>query len=170
MKKYAVLLMLACIVMMPFSAMADEVTWEAVGEPAAAALELQGDFVELAQLGLKIWIPSDLVNVEVEQEGRLAAFVDQDGDCYLTVDAVNIEGLTLDLAKENAINNGMTDVDIDVINGISAVTYQNTAENTGCIVLVDTNSNAIIFSFGPIDNEVAKIAFTVIASSIQPAE
>lgn len=172
MKKIAALIVLACIAMMPFAAMAEpvSVTWQEVGEPFVAQYELKGEAVALKDLGLMIWVPADLVYTETEEEGRYALFIDADQECYLAVDAVATEGMTLDQAYENAVANGMKDPAIVNINGIDALTYANEESNIGQIVLVDTNGNMIIFSFGPIDSEIGQIAYTVIASSLTPME
>lgn len=173
MKKLFALLMLVCIALTS-AAMAESVTWEEVGAPTVEALGLEGDFVALSDMGLAIWIPSDLSAVEVSDEdaaaGRYALFVDNDQECFLSVDAVNVEGMTLDQALENAVANGMTEPEIVNINGIDAVTYGDETNNIGCIVLVDTNSNLIIFSFGPVDSDEGKVGYAVIASSLMPAE
>ena len=161
MKKIAALIMMICIAVMPFAALAEpvSVTWQEVGEPLVEKFELQGDATALRELGLLIWIPSDLIYTETQEENRYALFIDKDQECYLAIDTINVEGMTLDQAYENAVANGM-----------NAVTYANEASNVGQIVLVDTNSNMIIFSFGPIDNELGEIAYTVIASSLTPME
>ena len=172
MKKIAALIVLACIAMMPFAAMAEpvSVTWQEVGEPFVAQYELKGEAVVLKDLGLMIWVPADLVYTETEEEGRYALFIDADQECYLAVDAIATEGMTLDQAYENAVANGMKEPAIVNINGIDALTYANEESNIGQIVLVDTNGNMIIFSFGPIDSEIGQIAYTVIASSLTPME
>ena len=172
MKKIAALIVLACIAMMPFAAMAEpvSVTWQEVGEPFVAQYELKGEAVALKDLGLMIWVPADLVYTETEEEGRYALFIDADQECYLAVDAIATEGMTPDQAYENAVAIGMKDPAIVNINGIDALTYANEESNIGQIVLVDTNGNMIIFSFGPIDSEIGQIAYTVIASSLTPME
>ena len=175
MKKIAALLMLVCIAMLPLTSLAaTSVTWEEVGQPAVEKFELTGDFVALNDLGLAIWIPSDFVytepSAEDAQAGRYALFIDKDQECALTIDTVAVEGLTLDQALENAKNSGMFEPEIANINGLDAVTYKNESINAGTVVLVDTNSNAIIFSFAPVNTEVAEIAFGVISSSIMPLQ
>ncbi len=172
MKKIVALLMLVCIALLP-AAVAESVTWEEVGGAAVEAYGLEGDFVTFDEMGLSIWIPSDLSSVEPSEEdvanGRYALYIDNDQECYLAVDAINVEGMTLDQALENAVNNGMTEPEMVTINGLDAVTYADPNNNIGVIVLVDTNSNMIIFSFGPVDSDEGKIAYGVIASSLMPA-
>ena len=175
MKKLISVLLLACMLVMPFAAMAEApvITWDEVGAAAVEAYELSGDFVALEELGLTIWVPADLDFAEVSEEdaaaGRLCLLTDG-STCALTVDAVHVDGMTLDQALENAKASGMFEPEIVNVNGLSALSYKNEAINAGCVVLVDTNSNMIIFSFTPIEGEAAQIAFTVIMSSLMPLE
>ncbi len=174
MKKLTALLMLVCITLMPFASLAETITWEEVGMPFAAQSELEGDFVALNEMGLAIWIPSDLVYVEPSAEdaaaGRYAIFIDNDQECALVIDAVYVEGMTLDQAYENAVASGMKEPEIVNVNGLDTLSYINEALNCASLVLVDTNCNMIIFTLSPIDNDIAKIAFTVISSSLMPLE
>ena len=64
----------------------------------------------------------------------------------------------------------MFEPEIVNINGLDALSYKNADINAGCIVLVDTNCNMIIFSFTPIEGEAAELAFGVIMSSLMPLE
>lgn len=173
MKKFVALMMMLCLVLAS-AAMAESVTWDEVGAPAVEAYELNGDFVSLDDIGLTIWVPAELNYTEPSEEdaanGRYALFVDEDQECYLAVDALAVEGMTLDQALENAVANGMTEPEIVNINGLDALSYADPNNNIGCIVLVDTNSNMIIFSFSPVDSDAGKIAFAVIGSSLMPLE
>lgn len=172
MKKLIALLMLVCIAIMP-AALAESITWEEIGAPAIEANGLEGDFIALEEMGLTIWLPNSLQAMEVSEEdaaaGRYALYGNQEIGCYMAIDAINVEGMTLDQALQNAIDNGMTEPEIVNINGLDAVTYADPNNNLGVIVLVDTNCNMIIFSFNPIDNDEAKLAYGIICSSLQPA-
>lgn len=175
MKKIVALMMLVCIALLPAAmAEATSVTWEEVGAVAAESMGLEGEFVSLSDMGLSIWVPNDLSYTEPSEEdaanGRYALFVDNDAECYLAVDAFATDGMTLDQALQNAIDNGMTEPEIVNINGLDAVTYADPNNNIGVVALVDTNSNLILFSFGPVDSDEGKLGYTVIASSLMPAE
>ena len=174
MKKFFAFMLTLALVLSVSGALAESVTWEEVGAAAVETYGLEGDFVSLSELGLAIWLPSTLGAAEVSEEdaaaGRYLLFVDQDQECYLAVDTINVEGMTLDQAYQNAVDNGMTGPEIVNINGLSAVTYADETNNIGCVVLVDTNSNMIIFSFGPFSEEGADMIFYLICSSIMPLE
>jgi hypothetical protein len=176
MKKMIAVLALLCAVVLPFSAMAETpvIVWDEVGAPVVEAAEIAGDFCSLPELGLAIFVPEGLYSVEVPEEdaaaGRLYLLTDEDQSRALIVDAVHVDGMTLDQALDNAVANGMFEPEIVNIHGLSALTYKNEAINAGCIVLVDTNSNMIIFSFGPFSEEGADMIFYLICSSIMPLE
>ena len=174
MKKMIAVLALLCAVVLPFSAMAETsvITWDEVGAPAVEAYELAGDFYAMEVLGLKIWVPEGMVEVEVSEEdaaaGRLGIVADD--SCALIIDAVHVDGMTLDQAYENAVASGMVEPEIVNLNGLSALSYKNEAINAGCIVLVDTNCNVITFTLMPIEGEEAELAFGLIMSSLMPLE
>ena len=172
MKKLIAILTLLCVMLMPFAVTAEAVTWAEVGGALVEKLDLAGDFVALKEMGLALWLPEGMEAYEPSEEdaaaGRYLIFTD--GECTLTIDAVNVEGMTLDQAKENAVANGMFEPEIVNINGLDVLAYKDEANNAGVLVLVDTNCNLIIFSFTPIDSEEAEIAFGVISSSLMPQE
>ncbi len=175
MKKMLTVLTLLCVALLPFSALAETsvISWD---DSAAliADSDLTGDFYAIEELGLQIWIPDELNNVEIPAEeaaaGRMYLLMDEEQSCYLAIDAVHVDGMTLDMAYENALNSGMTEPEYVSVNGLDAISYQNDAADIASFVLVDTNSNMIIFSFGPFSEEGADMIFYLICSSIMPLE
>ena len=171
MKKLIALLALVCVMMLPFAAMAEEINWADM-QPAIEELGLKGDFIALEDMGLMVWIPSTMAYYEPSAEdaeaGRYAIFADD--ECALTIDVVNVEGMTPDQALANAQANGMTEAGIDTVNGLSAVIYLNEAQSLASFVLVDTNCNMIIFSFTPVKDDLTKLASSIIFASIMPME
>ncbi len=178
MKKMLVMLTLLCVVLLPFAAMAETatttITWDEVGAPLVEASGLEGDFYALEDIGLAIWLPAGLNAVELSEEdiaaGYLYVLTDDEETCLITIDAVNVEGMTLDGVLEEAVAQGMFEPEIVIINGLSAVSYKDEANNTGCVVLVDTNCNVITFSLMPIEGEDAELVFGLIMSSLMPLE
>ena len=177
MKKLIALLALLCVALVPFSVTAEtavsSVTWNDVA-PVVESAGISGGFYSIEEMGLKIWLPDELNSVEVSEEdaaaGRYAVLTDADQSCALFIDAVNVEGMTLDQAYNNAVANGMTEPEIVNVNGIDTLSYKDEANNTAAVVLVDTNCNMIIFSFLPINVEGAELVFGIIAASIMPLE
>ena len=175
MKKMIALLMLLCVTLMPFAGLAENViTWDEVGAPVVEASELEGDFYALEDLGLAIWLPEGLYSVELDDEsianGILYMLTDEEVSCALTISYVNEEGMTLDKLLAAAVEEGMFEPEIVNINGLDALSYKDEANNLGCIALVDTNCNVIVFSLTPIDSEDAELVFGLIMSSLMPLE
>lgn len=103
--------------------------------------------------------------------GRLALFTDADHTAYLAVDAIHVDGMTLDQYYENALAaEGVSDVEMVTANGLSAVIYKSEAMDFWSASLVDTNSNIITFVMGPASEDGSQIVFSVIVASIQAAE
>lgn len=173
MKKMIAMLMLLCVTLLPFAGVAEDgvVNWEDVA-PVLEASGVTGDFYALNELGLAIWLPDGLGQVELSDDaiaaGYLYMLTDENQTNMITVSAVNAPGLTLDQALENAKANGMYDPEIVVINGLSAITYLDKANNMGAVVLIDTNYNVITFSFMPISTDEEIQAYVMISASIMP--
>ena len=174
MKKTLILLTMICVVLMPAASLAETITWSEVGEPFAEQAGLEGEFYSLSEMGLAIWLPDDLYAVEPAAEdaaaGRYALFTDEAQECFLAIDTIHVDGMTLNQAYDNAVASGMKEPEIVNVNGLDTLSYLDETNNLGCIVLVDTNCNMIIFSLTPCDSEAAQLVFTVIGSSIMPLE
>ena len=172
MKKFLALVMMLCLLCC--TAMAEEMTWADI-EPQLGDMGLTGDFVVLDQLGLKIWLPSQLTAAAVSEEdaanGRLAAYAADDQSAYFIVDAVNMGEMTIDQLLANvSASESVANAQVMNTNGLTVVSYQNTAADCWTGALVDTNSNVIMFSMGPASAEGSDMVFSFIMLSLQPAE
>ena len=173
-KLFALVLMLCMLCTVAVAENASEMNWTDV-EPTLTEQGLTGDFAVLDQLGLKVWLPEGLNAVEVSEAdaaaGRLALFTDADNTAYLAVDALHVDGMTLDQYYENAkATEGLSDVEMVTVNGLNAVVYKSESMDFWNASLVDTNSNIITFVMGPASEDGSQIVFSVIVASIQPAE
>ena len=174
MKKLIALVIMLCLCCT--AALAEEktvVTWADV-EGALAESGVTGAFATLDVLGLQIFVPNGLNPVEVPEAdaaaGRLYLFMADDQSAYLTVDALNVEGMTLDQLFENSkASETLANVEMVNINGLDFVVYQNTEANIYSACLVDTNSNVIVFSMGPASEDGAEQVFFIVTASLQPA-
>ena len=172
MKKILALVMALCLLCSV--AMASEVTWADI-EPQLVENGLTGDYVVLDQLGLKIWLPTGLNAVAVSDEdaaaGRLAAYTADDQSAYLVVDAVNMGEMTIDQLLANVSSSDtVAEAEMLKTNGLTVVSYKNTAADCLTAALVDTNSNIIMFTMGPASAEGSELVFYFIMASLQPAE
>ena len=116
MKKILAILMALCMFCgVAMAEAATELNWDEIA-PIIEQSGIAGDFVTFDEMGLSIWIPSDLSSVEPSEEdvanGRYALYIDNDQECYLAVYVINVEGMTLDqfsrllekLGVQNAYN------------------------------------------------------------------
>ena len=175
MKKLFALVMMLCLLCTAAVAEdASTMNWTDI-EPTLAAQGLTGDFLVPDYWGLKVWLPEGLNAVEVSEAdaaaGRLALFTDADQTAYLAVDAMNVEGMTIDQYYENAkATEGLSDVEMITVNGLNAVVYKSETMNFWSASLVDTNSNIINFVMGPASEEGSQLVFSIILASLQIAE
>ena len=180
MKKMIAMLLLLCVMVMPFSGMAetaeieiDAINWEDVS-PIIEAGEIEGDFYLMEALELVIWIPAGLNPVELTEEdianGILYVWADEEEECAVVITAENVEGMTLELALEAAIASNMSDCEFVTLNGLDAVSYKDTETNTGNVVLVSEEGDIVTFAITPFEGEEAELAFALIMASIMPVE
>ena len=176
MKKMLAMLMLLCVLVMPFSAMAEtatSITWDEVA-PIIETSGLSGDFYAMEDLNLAIWLPEGLTEVELTEEeaanGLLSVLTDDEGSCALIISCVNQEGMTLEGLLAAAIEDGMVEPEIVNINGMDALSYKDAGNNAGCIALVYTDGDVVVFSFTPIDVEGADVIFGLLMASLMPLE
>lgn len=174
MKKLIALMLLLCVVLMPFAGLAETIAWDEVGAPVIEAAGINGDFYALDELGLAIFVPEGLNFIEIPEEsaaeGILYMLTDDEMSCALTVSYVHEDGMTLDKLLEAAIEEGMFEPEIVNINGLDAVSYKDEGNDLGVVALVDANCNVILFSVTPIAGEDAELVFGLIMSSIMPME
>ena len=173
-KLFAVAVMLCLLCTAAFAEDTSTMNWADV-EPTLTEQGLAGGFVVFEQLGLQIWLPEGLNQVEVSETdaaaGRLALFMDAEKTGYLAVDAMNVEGMTLDQYYEKAkATEGLSDVEMVTVNGLNAVVYKSESMDFWSASLVDANSNIINFVMGPASEDGSQIVFSVILASLQPAE
>ena len=173
MKKLFALLLALCLMWSVACAEESTVNWEDV-QAVIESSGLEGDFWNLEDLGLDIWLPNDLQEVEVSEEdaaaGRLALFMPADQSAYLAVDVANVGGMTLDQFFANAQASEAEEVEMIHMNGLDAVVYKDAGNDLWSATLVDTNSNLINFIMGPASEEGSKDVFAIIISSLQPED
>ena len=172
MKKLLTLMLALCL--LGSFALAEEASVITYEDVQPMIEQMEGNFVLLEQLGLQIWLPSELVQMEVSEEdaaaGRYALFMDEEQTGYLAIDCMNVEGMTLDQFYANALESAAKEVELVTINGLGAVVYVDEENNLLSATLIDTNSNLINFIMGPASEEGAKESFALIMASLQAAE
>lgn len=150
-----------------------EINWADV-EASIAESNIDGEFYTLDAVDSKFWIPSVMLECELTEEdladGYIAYFVTEDETAVVSVVYVDVEGMSLDEYAELLVEAGATDIENVIINGCSALSYNLTEENTGCIAIATEAGFILEFAFSPIDDEGFLAISSIIISSIQSAE
>ena len=151
-----------------------EINWEDIA-PAVEEAGLEGEFYNVADLGIAMWIPAQFTEAELTDEdienGYLAYLTTEDAEAAVAVVAVDVEGTSLQdwmalLSEEESI----TEVEYGLINGIEAVTY-NMPENDTVNVDFATDGGYIVeFTFWPASDEGFQQIAMIMIASIQTYE
>lgn len=177
MKKLIVLLMLVCMAVLPFAAFAEAapegavvINWEDV---SAVAEEVEGDFWVSENLGLMFWLPAEFQEIEVSDEqaeqGMMNLYATADSKVAIAITYNDIGG---DFAAylDQMAENGASDFEEDVINGLYGVSYM-FKENDAAVVSFPSDEGAILsYTIAPVSDEVIATALAIVLASIQVAE
>ncbi len=142
-------------------------------DESAAAYE--GDWLTFDDDGFMVYLPSDWIDVDVTDEmmasGTYYAATSADGAYAMTVSYSDESGVTSndDLAAQltAAGYDGVTQV---VINGISVVGYDITAQDVTGMAFLDSNGAMYVFSFTPASDEAYAAIGQTIVSSLSPID
>ena len=172
MKKIIALLTLLCL-LLTATALAEEVNWADI-EPTISAYGLEGDFVTFDEVAVKIWIPSSMQQLELTEEdveqGFIAYFLDDDETAQISVVYVDTDGMSLTDYADQLPEYGATDIAIETINGLDAVTYTVTETDSLSVAFTTQKGYILEITMAPISVEGADIAWGIVGSSIQAAE
>ena len=168
MKKLISVLLLACMLVMPFAAMAEAdvdvkiVNWE---DFEAITEQVEGEFVSSEAWGVKFWMPSYFneleVNEDMANQGVINFYATEDGAYMIGVAEQSFDNLDAYLENEGAAN-----IEYILINGIAALSYDVESENSTYVLFVNEDATyGLSFGFQPISDEgFAAIALCMMAS------
>ena len=182
MKKWIAILLALLLCVPVCAALSEEepltVNWSGIS-PILAAYGVDGEFVTLDSIGLKVFLFPEVKAEEISPEdaeaGLLYDFTVANGKYWLRVVTVDVgEEMTLDAFYEMARKDTsvITNVNQILVNGLSAVTYDYVEGTSTGAVLADVNGHLVNFTLGSETadkNEIA-LLFAIIFTSIQPAE
>lgn len=175
MKKLIALMMaIAMLLTMSCAALADEINW-ADYEAAAAEIDPDGALMQVADYSLAMWVPSIFTEQELTEEniaeGYISVLAPADESAAIII--MKDEGVEADLEawQQGFIEAGYEDAEVDVINGVQALTYSDKENDMACVLYKIVDSNEVLqFSFAPMSDEgFAALAFYM-AASLQPME
>ena len=152
-------------------AMAEELNWSDY-EGLIAEYNLEGEFKEISDIGVKMFIPSYFQEVELSDEdqsnGYFCYMTNADQTAVIAMLYADGEGKTLDDFAAMLPDLGAADVEQGTINNIPVVTYE-MPENDSVNVAFATDGGYIIeFVFNPASDESVKTVAFIMTASIQP--
>ncbi len=167
--------------MMAFPAMADEteaaegIYWTDEIQEMLEAQGITGDFVTFDEIAVKMYVPDVLQEVELTDEDREAGYIGyfstEDQEAQVGVMYVNADGMTVEeYAAELEGMDGVTDVEMGVLNGLDAVTYSMPDTDVAAIAFATQAGALLEFSFAPMSDEGFSSVASIMMASIMPDE
>ena len=154
-----------------------ELNWEDV-EPIVEASGAEGDFVTFDEVAVKMWLPMVLDEIDLTEEDKEEGYIgyyeageDAESEAAVSVVYVDLGGMELsEYAEKVAEEDGVSDVEMAVENGLSCVTYELKDQDSGVIAFMTEAGYVLEVTCTPISTEEAQTMLAFIASSIMPTE
>ena len=170
--------MIALCLLLCSAALAEEavqVNWSDYFEGAIAAANVAGGFVTFDEIAVKFWIPEELKAVELTDEDRANGFIgyyaDENNEAKLAVVYVNMDGMTVEQYAETLKEtDGVTEIEMAVVNGLQAVNYQVPDSDTLNVAFATEKGYILEITMAPLSAEGADMVWGAVASSIQAAD
>lgn len=142
-------------------------------EADVEASGIAGDFFQIGDNNLMMWLPSVFSEEELTEEdienGYLSYLTTSDGSAVIAIMSVDI-GESLEDWEEELPDYGVTDAEMGVINGYKALMYSTPEDDTMCVDFETEGGEIIEFTFYPMsDEDFSGLAF-LITMSLQPIE
>lgn len=170
MKKLVSLVLAVIMLLCAVPALATEVNWADI-EAQAADTVARGEFVALDEIAVQMWIPEGLYAVELAEEdleeGYIAYFMSEDEANAVAVVYVDVDGMTLEEYKALLPENGATEIEDVIVNGIPAITYVLEEDDTACISFATEAGYILEISGAPKSDEGFAAVLSFIMASIQ---
>ena len=162
MKKLVVLILALCLLCSVASAA--DLNWADAEE---AASQIAGEFKTFDEISVKIWIPDVLKAVDAG-ENRIGYFMTEDESAAISVQYVDMNGMSLEDYAAQLAEAGATEVELGTVNGLPCVNYVN---GTNLSLAFTTQMGYILeVTVGPVEDDNSKIAASFVLASVQAAE
>ena len=181
MKKLFALLLTLCL-MAACCAFAEEAA-EDNSEPVInwadfeeAASQIEGQFAEIADLGLKMYVPAIFGTAEVSEEqkaaGVIAILSTADGTGRVSITYQNLGDMDDETYYAELEKAGAVEIEFATLNGMDAMSYdlEINGVKTSNVVIPYEGGDIVTFSFAPMDDEGFKGVAGIMTASIQDAE
>ena len=168
MKKLLALALTLSLALFATAALAVDLNWTDVEEQVA---ELDAAFVNIDQVGVKIWMPTILEAQELTDEdiadGYIAYFQTADESAAVGVTYTDVEGMSLEDYAAEVAKVGGTGIENMTVNGLNCIGYD-LEENDTSVVAFATEAGYILeFSFAPVSDEGFAATVLLMVASIQ---
>lgn len=172
MKKIVALFMALCLLTGFALAEAVEINWEDV-EASVAEAGIDGDFAAIADLGIKMFVPSVFQEVELSEEEIGAGYIflmsTEDNSANVAAYYVSADGMTLEDLGAALSESGAQDVELVTINSIPVITYEQPASDSMNVCMLTDADNFVMFIFEPASDEGFQSVAAIMTASIQAA-
>ncbi len=151
-----------------------EINWEDIASVVEES-GLEGQFYNVSDLGIVMWIPAQLQEVELTEEdvenGYLCYLSDEEETAAVAVIAGDGDGMTLDdWYAQLSEDEDVAELEYGLINGLAAVTYSLPEDDTNNVTFVTDSGYLVEFTFWPASDEGFSQIAMIMAASIQAGE
>ena len=146
--------------------------WEDIQEELDK-LDIEGEFINLDEAGVKIWMPPFLIADELTDEdkenGYLGYYQQEDKKGCVSILYVDSYGITLEEYAGLIDEDGsFTEIAFCKVNGMDALTYKNDQSVEVFVTFITEDEHILEFTFWPISNDYFYTIAQIMAASIQP--
>ena len=150
-------------------ALCGEVDWETL-EKELEGSSLEGDFVSIRELGLKMWLPDYMEEAELEDSLRDAGYLHyykaKGKDDTAAVSYVDLDGVTLAEYEEMVEDAGGINLQEVDLNGLGALTYELKDSDLSAVSFVTQKGYVLEFLFYPVSDDAYADAVRFMTGSI----
>ncbi|MBR2257307.1 MAG: hypothetical protein IJ899_08210 [Blautia sp.] len=146
--------------------------WEDIQEELDK-LDIEGEFINLDEAGVKIWMPPFLIADELTDEdkenGYLGYYQQEDKKGCVSILYVDSYGITLEEYAGLIDEDGsFTEIAFCKVNGMDALTYKNDQSVEVFVTFITEDEHILEFTFWPVSNDYFYTIAQIMAASIQP--
>ena len=133
--------------------------------------ELSGEFYQIQDLDIDIWVPDLLQPVEEVSENTFCAFEAENKGAVISVNHLTFDGQpTLEEVEKMAVDQGSVSDGMFWINGFDTLVLETKSEDSLSVIIMITDGGAMEFAFAPISNPDVYSMASLVMATIKPAE
>ena len=130
--------------------------------------ELSGEFYQIQDLDIDIWVPDLLQPVEEVSENTFCAFEAENKGAVISVNHLTFDGQpTLEEVEKMAVDQGSVSDGMFWINGFDTLVLETKSEDSLSVIIMITDGGAMEFAFAPISNPDVYSMASLVMSTIQ---